>query len=511
MSAQLLGARGRRSSYAGEVGPLVQILMRHIHKPGTIQYASKKNAKLDRAQIMPFSEMLFELYELQNNLSYTQTSMDLALREVAERKSFCKRRPNNIQLFVENVSARIRTMCRHVAQGHTKQTAWVLQMLRIPAGTSAAPLLEVSDTDPEAGPQSVAEAAAEAVPGPDHEGQQQQHGDAVPGLEEQHHGQGTDSQLQEDPEQLPSHLEDQDPEQHHGQNLEDQDPEQQPGQLRDQDPEQHHGQHLEDQDPEQHHGQGLVETQVDSGVEADSESDDAFPCAQASSSGSKRKADSDDDSDEEPVKKKKLRADGECESSSDGEPVKNKKKLTADGECDSFSDGEPVKKQKLTADEQCDSSSDGEDHDQLDASKGDDIAAHASPVKPKVIGLKAKKPRKKGRKAHKKVRLSAVGSADRGPGAGARTDPAQAETQLMETQSAERGTSQAVGSKAVRFTTPEVQSASACVVPTVSILLSLSEPRGCFLFGSFKGPDQNKTKGAQVELCMTRLWSRRFA
>ena len=467
MAAVAPAARGRGSSYAGDVAPLVQILMKHIHKPGTIQYASKKNAKLDRASIMPFAELMFDLYDLQNNLSYTQTAMDLALREVAECKSFCKRKPNNVQLFVENVSARIRTMCRHVSQGHVKQTAWVLQMLRIPAGASAA-VLEVFDADAEAGPAAVPEADAERT-GLE-EQQQQHHGQAMddPSSEDQkQHGQGMD---------VPPGLEDQ---QHHGQAMD------VPQGYEDQQ-QQHHGQGMDvpDNGEELAITQGTdehfpVETQVDSGVDGDSELDDEFPCTQASSSAGKRKAGSNVDSDvEQDVKQKKLRADGESADSGHG--------------------GDS-------------SSSTGPEHEEVEEQPPDDVmgaeaAPSGSPFKPKVIGLKPKKSRKKVRKT-KKVRKSeplrqlAVQDAQ-----------AVARIQLRQRHRCWRHSLLRVAPRRrvghVQFALPH-QKFKALPPETPCFLPSLHKK--CMFSFPCLTPKQKKIPGVEGELCTIWLWSTRFA
>ena len=146
--------QGRGQSYSGSPHSLAAILERHLQKPGTIKYSTLMASRTCREQILPHGPLLKELYELQPNLSFSQSTMEASLRLVAERRGWCRRSPNGLEQFCSTIASRLRVMSRHVAQSVIKESKWAMNMVGAGPTPSAAPpsaAASVSDSEAEHG------------------------------------------------------------------------------------------------------------------------------------------------------------------------------------------------------------------------------------------------------------------------------------------------------------------------------------------------------------------------
>ena len=173
-SAQSAGPHGRGKSYCGDPQTITTILARHISKPGSLKYSTVMSSRTVREKLLPFGALFRELYELQPNLSFAQSTVEASLRLLAEQKGFCRKNPAGLDQFSSTIASRLRVMTRHVMQSFLKESQWATRMLQAKPTSSTARAMVISDSDAEAEGEAPAPAPAPGGASTEAEQEQQQ-------------------------------------------------------------------------------------------------------------------------------------------------------------------------------------------------------------------------------------------------------------------------------------------------------------------------------------------------
>ena len=108
---------------------LEQLIREYVGTPNCIDYSeSLKKAKVDIGALLRHARFLIGLQQLQFNMSFSQRSMERALRSVAvHNRTSWKLTASEEDRFAQRVATRIRVMCAHFSQAcrRSKPPRWV--------------------------------------------------------------------------------------------------------------------------------------------------------------------------------------------------------------------------------------------------------------------------------------------------------------------------------------------------------------------------------------------------
>eukprot|EP00971_Amphidinium_carterae_P133938 2654007-Amphidinium_carterae.1 len=135
--------KGRNPSYHGRASPVKAVLHKHIKKPDCLRYGTK----LDKAKLLARKGMLRDLHNLHNGMSFSKAFLSRAISTGFQTSPWAQEKW--YKLWVETLTGRVRTMCRHttqsIAKARHRKVSWTKQILASEGGATAMELEVILD------------------------------------------------------------------------------------------------------------------------------------------------------------------------------------------------------------------------------------------------------------------------------------------------------------------------------------------------------------------------------
>ena len=123
-----------RNRFGGSDDELKLALEGWLRKPKFLSYGEGDKAKVEQSKIIPFKTHLRKLWELQNNLSFTQQQVERVLLTFAASGGFLPDSWSEEERlgWAQAYARKARTMFRHVAQALAHKVKWAMEIVEEP-------------------------------------------------------------------------------------------------------------------------------------------------------------------------------------------------------------------------------------------------------------------------------------------------------------------------------------------------------------------------------------------